>query len=51
VVTNLIIVLVMILIGALPTWPSSQARVLVEQHLFLGLAAIVLVVLLLMGRT
>ncbi|HYX73799.1 MAG TPA: DUF3309 family protein [Steroidobacteraceae bacterium] len=47
--TILLIVLVLILIGALPTWPYSQAWGYYPSGT-LGLVVIVLVVLLLMGR-
>jgi hypothetical protein len=47
--TILLIVLVLILIGALPTWPYSQGWGYYPSSA-LGLIVIVLVVLLLMGR-
>jgi hypothetical protein len=47
--TILLIVLVLILIGALPTWPYSQGWGYYPSST-LGLIVIVLVVLLLMGR-
>jgi hypothetical protein len=48
-VTILVILLVLILIGALPTWPYSQGWGYYPSG-GLGLVVIVLVVLLLMGR-
>ena len=47
--TILLIVLVLILIGALPNWPYSQAWGYYPSGT-LGLIVVVLVVLLLMGR-
>ena len=47
--TILVILLVLILIGALPTWPYSQGWGYYPSG-GLGLVVIVLVVLLLMGR-
>jgi hypothetical protein len=47
--TILLIVLVLILVGALPTWPYSQGWGYYPSST-LGLIVIVLVVLLLMGR-
>jgi hypothetical protein len=47
--TILLIVLVLILVGALPTWPYSQGWGYYPSGT-LGLIVIVLIVLLLMGR-
>ncbi|HWX70781.1 MAG TPA: DUF3309 family protein [Steroidobacteraceae bacterium] len=47
--TILLIVLVLILVGALPTWPYSQGWGYYPSST-LGLIVLVLVVLLLMGR-
>jgi hypothetical protein len=48
-VTILLIVLILMLIGALPTWPHSRAWGYYPSS-GLGLVVVVLVVLLLMGR-
>lgn len=48
-ITILIVVLILMLIGALPTWPHSRSWGYYPSS-GLGLVALVLVVLLLMGR-
>ncbi len=47
--TILIVVLILVLLGALPTWPHSRSWGYYPSGL-LGLALLVVVVLLLMGR-
>lgn len=47
--TILLIVLVLILIGALPTWPHSQSWGYAPSGI-IGIIVVVLLVLLLMGR-
>jgi Protein of unknown function (DUF3309) len=47
--TILLIVLILILIGAIPTWPHSRSWGYAPSGV-LGLVVIVIVVLLLMGR-
>ena len=48
-VTVLIVILVLMLLGALPTWPHSRSWGYVPSG-GLGLVLLILVVLLLMGR-
>lgn len=47
--TILLIVLVLILIGALPTWPHSQSWGYAPSGI-IGIIVVILLVLLLMGR-
>ncbi len=47
--TILVIVLILILIGAIPTWPYSRSWGYAPSGA-LGLAVVVIIVLLLMGR-
>ncbi|HEX5688432.1 MAG TPA: DUF3309 domain-containing protein, partial [Roseiflexaceae bacterium] len=49
VTTILLIILVLILIGALPTWPHSRSWGYAPSSL-LGIVVVVLLILLLMGR-